>query len=100
MGEDPSGLLCRLHHLMHVRTSPSRAGSWRAPALTRFIGHNADPASPGGDPLAKLNKLDPLAWLTDVLERIVSGQTKRNELHTLLPWNWKPACVPATISSA
>jgi transposase len=49
---------------------------------------------------AKLNKLDPLAWLTDVLERIVSGQTKRNELHTLLPWNWKPARVPATISSA
>ena len=39
---------------------------------------------------AKLNNLDPLAWLTDVLERIVSGRTKRNELHTLLPWNWKP----------
>jgi hypothetical protein len=49
---------------------------------------------------AKLNKLDPLAWLTDVLERIVSGQTKRTELHTLLPWNWKPACMPTTISSA
>jgi transposase len=49
---------------------------------------------------AKLNKRDPLAWLTDVLERIVSGQTKRNELHTLLPWNWKPACMPTTISSA
>jgi len=49
---------------------------------------------------AKLNKLDPLAWLTDVLERIVSGRTKRNELHTLLPWNWNPACMPATISSA
>jgi transposase len=47
---------------------------------------------------AKLNKLDPLAWLTDVLERIVSGQTKRNELHMLLPWNWKPA--PTAISSA
>jgi transposase len=28
--------------------------------------------------------------LTDVLERIVSGQTKQNELPTLLPWNWKP----------
>jgi hypothetical protein len=40
---------------------------------------------------AKLNKLDPLAWLTDVFERTVSGQTKRNELHTLLPWNWKAA---------
>jgi transposase len=49
---------------------------------------------------AKLNKLDPLAWLTDVLERIVSGRTKRNELDTLLPWNWSPACMPTTISSA
>jgi transposase len=49
---------------------------------------------------AKLNELDPLAWLTDVLERIVSGQTKRNELPTLLPWNWKPVCRPATLSSA
>ncbi len=29
-----------------------------------------------------------MAWLTDVLERIVSGRTKANELHTLLPWNW------------
>jgi transposase len=37
---------------------------------------------------AKLNGLDPLAWLTDVLERIVSGRTKRRELDTLLPWNW------------
>jgi len=25
---------------------------------------------------AKLNNLDPLAWLTDVLERIVSGRNK------------------------
>ena len=38
---------------------------------------------------AKLNDVDPLAWLTDVLERVVSGRTKRNELHTLLPWVWK-----------
>ena len=37
---------------------------------------------------AKLNGIDPMAWLTDVLERIVSGQTKANQLHTLLPWNW------------
>jgi transposase len=40
---------------------------------------------------AKLNDVDPLAWLTDVLERIVSGRTKRHELDTLLPWNWKAA---------
>jgi hypothetical protein len=31
------------------------------------------------------------AWLTDVLERIVSGHTKRHELATLLPWNWAAA---------
>jgi len=37
----------------------------------------------------KLNAVDPLAWLTDVLQRIVSGQTKKQELNTLLPWNWR-----------
>ena len=40
---------------------------------------------------AKLNDVEPLAWLTDVLERIVAGRTKRNELASLLPWNWKTA---------
>ena len=47
---------------------------------------------------AKLNGVDPMAWLTDVLERVVSGQTKANELHTLLPWAWatsrKPTATP------
>lgn len=40
---------------------------------------------------AKLNGVEPLAWLTDVLERIVSGRTKRHQLETLLPWKWKEA---------
>ena len=40
---------------------------------------------------AKLNGVDPMAWLTDVLERIVSGQTKAHELDALLPWNWAAA---------
>jgi hypothetical protein len=40
---------------------------------------------------AKLNGVEPLAWLTDVLERMVSGRTKQHELETLLPWNWKAA---------
>jgi transposase len=39
---------------------------------------------------AKLNGVDPMAWLTDVLERIVSGRTKANQLRTLFPWNWCP----------
>ena len=37
---------------------------------------------------AKLNGVDPMAWLAEVLERVVSGRTKANELSTLLPWNW------------
>ena len=40
---------------------------------------------------AKLNGVDPLAWLTDVLERIVSGRTKAHEMQTLLPWTWQPS---------
>lgn len=40
---------------------------------------------------AKLNNIDPLAWLTDVLERIVSGRIRRQELAALLPWNWAAA---------
>jgi hypothetical protein len=38
----------------------------------------------------KLNDIEPLAYLTDVLQRIVSGRTKSHELQTLLPWNWQP----------
>jgi hypothetical protein len=30
-----------------------------------------------------------LAWLTAVLEHIVSGRTKAHELERLLPWAWK-----------
>jgi hypothetical protein len=44
---------------------------------------------------AKLNGVDPQAWLTDVLERIVARQVKANELHRLLPWNWKAAITEA-----
>ena len=38
---------------------------------------------------AKLNGVEPLAWLTDVLERVVSGRTRSHELDQLLPWAWK-----------
>lgn len=40
---------------------------------------------------AKLNGLDPQTYLTDVLERIVSGRTKNHQLHELVAWNWKAA---------
>ena len=39
----------------------------------------------------KLHGVDPETYLTDVLERMVSGATKNNRLHELLVWNWKAA---------
>jgi transposase len=38
---------------------------------------------------AKLNDVDPRAWLADVLARIAGHPASR--LHELLPWNWKNA---------
>ena len=37
---------------------------------------------------AKLNDVDPQAWLADVLDRIAAHPAKR--LDDLLPWNWHP----------
>jgi transposase len=48
---------------------------------------------------AKLNDVEPMAYLTDVLERIVSARTKSHELESLLPWNWKPQDAGATPAS-
>lgn len=49
---------------------------------------------------AKINGVDPMAWLTDVLRRIVSGETKAPDLHTLLPWNWAPSSTLAIATKA
>jgi hypothetical protein len=40
---------------------------------------------------ARLNDIDPFTWLNDVLEKIVSGSVKANDLDQLLVWNWKAA---------
>jgi transposase len=48
---------------------------------------------------AKLNGLDPEAWLTDVLERMVSGRTTNDRLHELLAWNWKPEAAQAKLAA-
>ncbi|WP_408889851.1 transposase domain-containing protein [Novacetimonas pomaceti] len=36
---------------------------------------------------AKLNDIDPQAWLAEILARINDQPVSR--LHELLPWNWK-----------
>jgi transposase len=39
---------------------------------------------------AKLNKVEPYAYLKDVLERMTNGHPV-SRLDELLPWNWKPS---------
>jgi hypothetical protein len=40
-----------------------------------------------------------LAWLTYVLERMVSGQAKAHELERLLPWAWKAAPIITAVDA-
>jgi hypothetical protein len=55
----------------------SERGGQRAAAIYTLIG------------TAKLNDIDPQAWLADMISRINDMPVSR--LHELLPWNWKPA---------
>jgi hypothetical protein len=45
---------------------------------------------------AKMNDIDPQAWLADVLARIAGHPASR--LDELLPWNWRPTS--AAVSQA
>ena len=54
----------------------SERGADRAAAMTTLI------------TTAKLNDIDPLAWLADLLARI--ADTPQSRLPDLLPWNWSP----------
>ena len=49
---------------------------------------------------ARLNKIDPQEYLTDVLELIVSGRTKINQLHELLPGEWMAARQAANLQAS
>ena len=42
---------------------------------------------------AKLNDIDPQAWLANVLVRIAG--TRQSRLAELLPWNWNPSSAKA-----
>ena len=41
---------------------------------------------------AKLNDVDPQAWLGDVLARI--AEHPAHKIDELLPWNWRPRAAP------
>jgi transposase len=47
---------------------------------------------------AKLNDIDPRAWLADVLARLPDHPAKR--IGELLPWNWKPPNTAAAAAAA
>jgi transposase len=42
---------------------------------------------------AKLNDVDPQAWLADLLARLPDHPARR--IHELLPWNWRPQNIAA-----
>jgi hypothetical protein len=46
---------------------------------------------------AKMNDVDPQAWLADVLARIAEHPARR--LDELLPWNWKKAQAAETLAA-
>jgi transposase len=65
----------------------SDRGGQRAAAIYTLLG------------TAKLNDIDPQAWLADVLERIAGHPIRR--LHELLPWHWRsPASTAANTPPA
>ena len=48
---------------------------------------------------AGLNGVEPLGWLTDVLERMVAGRIKATELERLLPWTWQAERLAAAVQA-
>ena len=73
---------------VNARSAPSRPG--RKNHL--FMGSTgAGKAAAIADTLietAKINKVDPEAWLTSVLQRLPDH--KINRIGELMPWNWQP----------
>jgi hypothetical protein len=64
----------------------SKRGADRAAAMVTLI------------TTAKLNDVDPLAWLADVLARLPDHPAKR--LDELLPWNWTPPSSEIAVRAA
>src|SRR4051794_30973357 len=48
---------------------------------------------------AGVNRVERLAWLTDVPEPVVSGRNKAHELARLLPWTWRAQQLTAAVNA-
>jgi hypothetical protein len=68
-----------------MRPSPARRLRQQCPSLFETV--------------APLDGAEPLAWLNDVLERMVSGRTNAHELERLLPWTWQAERFAATVQA-
>jgi hypothetical protein len=94
-----------------LAADPQRHGNISAASIYRLIEHDAPVLlldegdnlnlkfdrvmrSVLNDGSARLNNIDPKAWLADVLARI--ADIPQSRLHELLPWNWTP---PASAAS-
>ena len=53
----------------------------------------------GGGPPARLDGVEPSAWLADALERVVSGRTRADEPEGLLTWTWQAERLAATVGA-
>ena len=81
---------------VEVITSVERRRRWSSAEKQQLVSASLEPgasvsavAREAGIQTAKLNDVDPQAWLADVLARIADH--KINDLAALLPWNWRLA---------
>ena len=71
----------------------SRSGATTGPSPAPTKAAGAPPPSTRSIETAKLNDIDPQAWLADVLARLPDHPAKR--IAELLPWNWRAQSLAA-----
>ena len=64
--------------VVHIRDEPTDGGAARWAVVASLLA------------TAKLNDVEPFAYLKDVLERMSNGHPM-TKLDDLLPWNWPPS---------
>ena len=79
-----------MRHIFATEECPARLrrGGSRETYKFRTVAYDSRPYNSDAWAIisAKLNNVDPRAWLADVLRRIADHPASR--LHELLPWNW------------